>query len=141
MVERSLEKKKEGPVVSAVFLRVIDGAADVLLVKGKSGAWYFPGGKIEEGESDVDALLRELSEELGVKFVGKDFDFLSEEEHDTPSGKNRRKIINYRFTGKLDDTKLQPRVGDSVSKVAWFTIEDVKKMNVADSVVSTLYKL
>jgi 8-oxo-dGTP diphosphatase len=31
-----------------------------------AGRWEFPGGKVEPGESDVDAVVRECVEELGV---------------------------------------------------------------------------
>jgi 8-oxo-dGTP diphosphatase len=37
-----------------------------------AGRWEFPGGKVEPGEDDLDALVRECEEELGVVIAVKD---------------------------------------------------------------------
>jgi 8-oxo-dGTP diphosphatase len=37
-----------------------------------AGRWEFPGGKVEFGESDLDALVRECEEELGVVIAVRD---------------------------------------------------------------------
>jgi 8-oxo-dGTP diphosphatase len=60
-------EKKQFRVVAALIRK--DGK--VLLTQRWPGrhlglTWEFPGGKVEEGEDDLEALERELREELGV---------------------------------------------------------------------------
>lgn len=55
-----------------VAVALIDTEGRVLLAQrpeGKSlaGLWEFPGGKVETGETPEDALIRELTEELGIE--------------------------------------------------------------------------
>jgi 8-oxo-dGTP diphosphatase len=59
---------RELTVVAAV---IRDGDGRVLLTRRPDdthmgGLWEFPGGKVDDGEAPVDALVRELREELGV---------------------------------------------------------------------------
>ena len=47
---------------------------------GQSGAgeWEFPGGKIETGESQKQALIREIQEELSIHLDEQDLIYISE---------------------------------------------------------------
>jgi len=38
----------------------------VLLLANDRGEWELPGGRVDPGESETDALVREIEEELGV---------------------------------------------------------------------------
>ncbi|MGY2003613.1 (deoxy)nucleoside triphosphate pyrophosphohydrolase [Blastococcus sp. SYSU DS1024] len=63
-------------VVQVVGAALVDG--DRLLVAQRSGGrfdgcWEFPGGKVEPGESDLAALVRECAEELGVAVAPQSF--------------------------------------------------------------------
>jgi 8-oxo-dGTP diphosphatase len=59
------------PLMLVVAVALVDADGRVLLAqrpegKGMAGLWEFPGGKIETGETPEQALIRELSEELGI---------------------------------------------------------------------------
>lgn len=62
-----------GPIVSAIISKKhANGEPVYFLVQSKkdygeyTGYWYPPGGKVEMGESDREAIEREIKEELGV---------------------------------------------------------------------------
>jgi 8-oxo-dGTP diphosphatase len=60
------------PRVRVVAAALFDAEGRVLLAdrpagKHMAGWWEFPGGKIAPGETDSDALVRELREELGIE--------------------------------------------------------------------------
>lgn len=60
------------PAILVVAAALYDRDGRVLIAerpagKHMAGRWEFPGGKVNAGESEADALTRELREELGIE--------------------------------------------------------------------------
>jgi 8-oxo-dGTP diphosphatase len=61
-------------IISAATI-VLNDKNELLLIKGPRRGWEMPGGQVEEGESLLDAAIRETKEESGIdieiiKFCG-----------------------------------------------------------------------
>jgi 8-oxo-dGTP diphosphatase len=76
----------------------------VTLSKGKD-TWYIPGGKRENGESDHQALIREVEEELTVSLITesiKKYGVFEAQAHGKPAGTVvRMTCYTAEFVGKL----------------------------------------
>lgn len=68
------EIREEIPVksfsIAAFICRVVDGKSQYLIIKRSSrtlhGSWQMISGKVEKGETAIDATLREIKEETGL---------------------------------------------------------------------------
>ena len=94
-----MERKgfKASHIVTSVVAVIVDGDGQVLLTQRSippfQGEWVMPGGKIDLGEPIVEALKREVWEEVGLEVeVGRLVDVF---EHVTPGADNYHFIIIY----------------------------------------------
>ena len=77
--------------------------------------WTFPKGKAKKGETDEDAALREVEEEVGLRCrLGPELESTSY--RDT---KARKKTVRY-WAMELPEGR-QPVEGDGVDELAWLT--------------------
>lgn len=110
------------------WVYIKDGRLLMTLSKGKD-VWYIPGGKREEGESDIEALAREVKEELDVHINKNVIEFIGIYEaqaHGKPEGTTVR-ITCYSspFTGSLS-----PK--NEIEKYEYFNYAMKDKSSLAD---------
>lgn len=110
-------------VVAAVIRR-----KDTLLVcqrplhKRHGGLWEFPGGKCEPGESDAEAIRRELMEELGVEAVAVGEVQLETADPDSPYV---IAFLSVSIAGELNSTEH--------TELAWTTLPALRRLPLAPS--------
>ena len=83
------ERRKKMKQITTVAGVIVNEKGEILCTKRDVGKyeyvslkWEFPGGKVEEGETQKETLERELREELEIKVeIG---DFFYQVEHDYP---------------------------------------------------------
>lgn len=102
-----------------------DGDKILLCHAKKAGHWYFPGGHIEEGESAPQALIREISEEIGseARILG----FLGASENKYLVQEIQVHEINLIFHANLKDPEAITSREEHI-EFAWFTPEEFRTL-------------
>ena len=88
--------------------------------KRHGGLWEFPGGKVHDGESRLEAIHRELAEELALKAVGLGQFLFSVEDKGSPY------LIEFVET-VIDGTPIPYEH----SEIAWLTIGELDELRLA----------
>lgn len=120
------------PCVGAI---VRDGAGRILLIKRghdpEAGKWSLPGGRIEPGETDAQALVREMREETGLTVLPGPM--LGAVERPGPGGS----IIDIRdYAATMTDGTLA--AGDDAADARWVAAADVPRLPLTSGLADAL---
>jgi ADP-ribose pyrophosphatase YjhB (NUDIX family) len=131
MIYLSSMKKRAYSQTFCVVAAIIERSNKFLLVKeaktetGEDGQWNHPAGWIEVGEDPIDAIRREVKEEIGYDFEPTHvLGVYSLVKKDVIPTMHPIKII---FTGEI--TGEQDALADDVSEMKWFTPEEIEAMD------------
>ncbi|MDH3694972.1 MAG: 8-oxo-dGTP diphosphatase MutT [Gammaproteobacteria bacterium] len=121
-----------------IAVGIIRNSANKYLVSQRSenglyaGKWEFPGGKVEQGESVVDALKRELAEELGI--IVSESSSLLKLDFDYPE---RRVCLYVCMVGHYDGQVI----ANEGQHLSWLALDQLEKIDLLEanhSIVRTL---
>lgn len=123
-------------VVAGIIRRTTDNVTQYFATQrgygDYKGMWEFPGGKVEPGETNQQALARELSEELAIQVsVG---DFVCTVEQDYPG---RHVTMHCYF---CDIVKGTPTLLEHES-AQWLTLENIRSVNWLPADISVVERL
>lgn len=125
-VERLWEVGDNQAVDAAV---VADGHL-LLVLRRDGGGWALPGGFKDAGESDIQAMLRELLEETGVDASGVEPQLFDRHVVDDPRNERDRWITTRLGVFQLP-VRPAARAGDDAADVRWVPLADAGQVDAA----------
>ncbi len=120
-----------------VIYRIEEGSPVYLLLRSSSDMyWGLPKGKVDPGETDLDAARRELQEESGIT----EFEHEKAFEHTVTywfarAGKKVYKTVHY-FLARADSAQV--KLSREHSESGWFTLREAREKTAFENLRRTL---
>lgn len=142
MLMQNLENQNK---ITSVRALIIDGNGRFALAQRESsteqgGQWEFAGGKVDPGESVMDAAVRESKEELGLDIMPLSTPE-SVESRVIPDGKHAGKTYNALGCFALSKSPEQLTALDGVGAAGWFTADQMLAMDITPTTRSMIDRL
>jgi 8-oxo-dGTP diphosphatase len=97
----------------------------ILYVRKPKSKWALPGGKIEAGETPLEAAARELSEETGLADL--ELIYLARHERD--------EVMHYIFMALLS-ASAKPSPRNEIADCKWLHVKNVSELNASQATKS-----
>lgn len=113
------------------WLGLKDKKIVMTLSRGKD-VWYIPGGKREKGESDLQALIREVKEELDVlvdESTAKLYGVFEAQAHGQPEG------VIVRMTCYTSDYMGKLKASSEIEQMEYFTYDMKHRSGIVDNII------
>lgn len=115
----------EKPVIQVVGAAIVNDDGELLCAQRGYGSligkWEFPGGKVEPGETDQQALAREIKEELNIDVEVEEL--IDENYNEYPDKNINLKVYRCKYvSGEINDTEHQAlawKKPDAVESLDW----------------------
>lgn len=125
---RNLNNVPNDYYISVVGVVIINGNNELLLQKrsrfkrNNPNKWGICGGKVDFGETPLDAGIRETSEEIGIRLNKEEMKFLSTD----TNGKLHFTVYYVRKNIDINECKLQE---EEVDEVKYFKVEELQNLD------------
>jgi len=109
-----------------------------LMSSPKWKKWLIPGGRIEEGETEEDALRREIKEEMDIELENI---FRFGEMIKRPSEDFKDPTITFHFIDFFAKAKnVDIKTSEEISKWGWFSIREALELDLLDTTRNLIKK-
>lgn len=114
----------------------LDNDCLLLIRRGRgpaAGEWSVPGGRVEEGETLAEAVVRELLEETGIEGVCGELVGWVERIH----ADHHHVILDFRVDVLADQ---EPVAGDDAAEARWVPLHEVTDLALVDGLAEFLHE-
>jgi 8-oxo-dGTP diphosphatase len=121
-------KKVMLPTVSAI---IKNDAGEILFIRRSESSKYgkgllqLPGGRLEFGEQPIDALKREIKEELGCEFIPATGRVIAASIHIFEFGGMQIELVGIAYAGKING---DIHLNQEASEYKWIKMKDALKL-------------